>query len=62
METDSIFKRNLDFRLGRHCSISLGDNTLPIGIPELMELAKNVGPKINTDNSDLELKLINYGK
>lgn len=61
INTDNFFTKNLDFRLGRHCTISLGDNSLSIGIPELMERAKNFGVNINSNN-DLEIELINYGK
>jgi hypothetical protein len=60
INTNNIFKRNLDFRMGRHCTISLGDNSLPIGIPELMERAKKFGFGIDTDNDDLELELVKY--
>jgi hypothetical protein len=61
IDTKNIFKRNLDFRMGRHCTISLGDNSLLIDIPELMERAKKFGPSIDVNNNDLELELIKHG-
>ena len=60
INTDNIFRKNLDFRMGRHCVISLGTNSLPIKIPDLMERAKRIGPKIEKDNPNIELELINH--
>ena len=52
---NNMYLKNLDFRMGRHCEISLGDNTLPISIPKLMEAAKK--EKLDTQIPDLELSL-----
>ena len=58
INTKNIFHENLDFRMGRHCKISLGDNSIDSTIENLMEKAKLNGTKINTDNKDIELELI----
>ena len=50
-----MYLKNLDFRLGRHCTVSLGDNNLPISIPDLMEKSKQ--SNINSSIDDLELHL-----
>tara|TARA_Y100001963_G_scaffold78366_2_gene108717 strand:- start:80775 stop:81809 length:1035 start_codon:yes stop_codon:yes gene_type:complete len=50
-----MYLKNLDFRMGRHCIISLGDNSIPISIPDLME--KSVQLRLPTDTPDLELSL-----
>ncbi|MHA1972806.1 MAG: hypothetical protein ACTSW1_07430 [Candidatus Hodarchaeales archaeon] len=59
---ENVYGKNLDFRMGRHCTISLGDNSLPISIPDLMEMGKKHGHNINTNCGDLEIELMNYGK
>ena len=56
--TDSnIYWKNLDFRMGRHCEISLGDNSLKISIPELMKKVEQTDLPLDCD--DLELSLSN---
>ena len=51
----NMYLKNLDFRLGRHCLISLGDNSLPISIPDLMEKSRQ--SNIDSSIDDLELHL-----
>jgi hypothetical protein len=55
----NMYLKNLDFRLGRHCVISLGDNSLPITIPELLE--KSLTCELPEDTSDIELSLSKKG-
>ena len=62
INSENIYGKNLDFRMGRHCEISLGDNSLAIGIPELMDKAKNIGVNIDITTDDFEKEIMNYGK
>lgn len=57
-DREGFYMKNLDFRMGRHCQISLGDNNLKNSIPDLMEKAKKY--KIETSCDDPELKLDLY--
>jgi glycosyltransferase involved in cell wall biosynthesis len=58
--TDSnIYWKNLDFRMGRHCVISLGDNSLPISVPDLMKRAEQTD--LPLDCEDLEISLSERG-
>jgi glycosyltransferase involved in cell wall biosynthesis len=59
-DEDNMYLKNLDFRMGRHCSISLGDNRLDISIPELM--LKCTTHQINPSTSDLEKEIIQLQK
>lgn len=52
---EGFYLKNLDFRMGRHCQISLGDNNLNNSIPDLMEIAKI--HRIENSCQDLELEL-----
>jgi len=52
----NMYLKNLDFRMGRHCIISLGDNSIPTSIPDLLE--KAIDRKLSTDTTDLELSLL----
>ena len=59
-DTKSFYHKNLDFRMGRHCEISLGDNSIDISIPKLMESAVLYGGEIAKDEPDFELSIIDF--
>lgn len=52
---EHFFPKNLDFRLGRHLKISLGDNSLDISIEELMSNYK-IGYELSGEE-DLEVEI-----
>jgi len=55
---DELYGRNLDIRMGRHCEISVGENSLKSSIPELMEAAIKHAHAIPKDTYDFELDAI----
>lgn len=55
----NMYLKNLDFRMGRHCVISLGDNSLPITIPDLLD--KSLSCDIPEGDPDVELSLYKEG-
>ena len=55
----NMYLKNLDFRMGRHCVISLGDNSLPITIPDLLD--KSLSCDVPEGDPDVELSLYKEG-
>ena len=54
-DINGFYLKNLDFRMGRHCRISLGDNNLNSSIPDLM--LKSLKYPMDTSCDDLEFEL-----
>jgi hypothetical protein len=53
-----FFLKNLDFRMGRHCLISLGDNSIEISIEELMTNSTRIEYQNMNTEEDPELKIL----